>query len=184
KFVVTDSRELPKPESWKYATIPGFEILTNASDRATQRLMRDFGMFRQALSYVWPVPQRVAYTTSLIICGRGNKFEAFVPAAKVVPDAGFASLFLKQGNQAAIIIDLEATTLNVLNIDGADDAATGTDSGMISVEHDKQLYREYVRYLLSQSEPRFPAWLEEGLSQIIMKMQFDKRWIEFAKIED
>jgi hypothetical protein len=184
KFVVTDSRELPPPEAWKYATIPGFEILTNASDRATQRLLRDFGMFRQALTHVWPIPQRLSQSTALIICGRGNKFDAFVPAGKTVPDAGFASLFLKQGNRTAIVIDLQATTLNVLNVDGANDAATGTDSGLVSVEHDKQLYREYVRYLLSQNEPRFPAWLEEGLSQIIMKMQFDKRWIEFAKLED
>src|SRR5829696_8133379 len=78
KFIVTDSRELPQPESWRYATIPGFEVLTNASDRATQRLLRDFGMFRQALGHVWPVPQRVSQTTALIICGRGNKFDAFV----------------------------------------------------------------------------------------------------------
>jgi hypothetical protein len=184
KFVVTDSRELPQPEAWKYATIPGFEILTNASDRATQRLLRDFGMFRQALGHVWPIPQRLSQTTSLIICGKGNKFDAFIPAGKSVPDAAFASLFVKQGNQAAIIIDLEATTLNILNIDSSNDAATGTDSGIVSVEHDKQLYREYVRYLLSQNEPRLPAWLEEGLSQIIMKMQFDRKWIEFAKLED
>lgn len=184
KFVVTDSRELPPPETWRYATIPGFEILTNASDRATQRLLRDFGMFRQALGHVWPIPQRVSQSTALIICGRGNKFNGFIPAGRNVPDAGFASLFLKQGNRTAIVIDLAATTLNVLNVDGLNDAATGTDSGQISVEHDKQLYREYVRYLLSQNEPRFPAWLEEGLSQIIMKMQFDKRWIEFAKLED
>jgi hypothetical protein len=183
-FVVTDTRELPQPESWRYATIPGFEILTNASDRATQRLMRDFGMFRQALGHVWPIPQRLSQTTPLIICGRGGKFDAFIPAGKVVPDAAAASLFLKQGSKTAIIIDLEATTLNILNVDSANDAATGTDSGMISVEHDKQLYREYVRYLLSQSETRFPAWLEEGLSQIIMKMQFDRKWIEFAKLED
>jgi hypothetical protein len=184
KFVVTDSRELPPPESWRYATIPGFEILTNASDRATQRLLRDFGMFRQALGHVWPIPQRVSQSTALIICGRGNKFDGFIPVGRNVPDAGFASLFLKQGNRTAIVIDLAATTLNVLNVDGLNDAATGTDSGQISVEHDKQLYREYVRYLLSQNEPRFPAWLEEGLSQIIMKMQFDRRWIEFAKLED
>ena len=56
--------------------------------------------------------------------------------------------------------------------------------GLISVDHDKQLYREYVRYLLSRSEPRLPAWVEEGLSQIIMRMEFDKRWIVFAKLED
>jgi hypothetical protein len=184
KFVVTDSRELPQPESWRYATIPGFEILTNASDRATQRLLRDFGMFRQALGHVWPIPQRLSQTTSLIICGKGNKFDAFIPSGKVVPDAAFASLFLKQGSKTAIVIDLEATTLNILNVDNSADAATGTDSGIISVEHDKQLYREYVRYLLSQNEPRFPAWLEEGLSQIIMKMKFDRKWIEFAKLED
>jgi hypothetical protein len=184
KFVVTDSRELPQPESWRYATIPGFEILTNASDRATQRLLRDFGMFRQALGHVWPIPQRVSQTTSLIICGKGNKFDAFVPRGNVGPDLASASKFLKQGHRTAIVIDLEATTLNILNVDSSNDAATGTDSGVISVEHDKQLYREYVRYLLSQSEPRFAAWLEEGLCQIIMKMQFDRKWIEFAKLED
>ena len=195
KFVVTDSRELPPPESWRYATIEGFEVLTNASDKATQRLIRDFDMFRQALNYVWPVPNRVVQNTSLIICGRANKFDAFIPAKSTGVtftglNAGLesskASLFLRPpgSSHAAIIIDLQATTLNVLNIDGADDAATGTDSGTISVEHDKQLYREYVRYLMSQHEPRSPAWLEEGISQILMKMQFDRRWIEFAKLED
>jgi hypothetical protein len=184
KFVVTDSRELPPPEAWRYATIPGFEILSNASDKATQRLLRDFDMFRQALGHVWPQPNRLPHTTSLILCGKRNKFDAFIPAGRYVPDAGFASVFLKQGQQTAIVIDLQATTLNVLNVDGANDAATGTDSGMVQVDHDKQLYREYVRYLLSRSEPRLPAWLEEGLSQIIMRMEFDKRWIVFAKLED
>jgi hypothetical protein len=159
KFVVTDSRELPQPESWRYATIPGFEILTNASDRATQRLMRDFGMFRQALGHVWPIPQRLSQTTSLIICGKGNKFDSFIPAGKVV-DAAFASVS-QTGAKTAIVIDLEATTLNILNIDNTNDAATGTDSGMISVEHDKQLYREYVRYLPSQNDGA-SAWMEEG----------------------
>lgn len=182
KFIVTDSRELPPPESWRYATIPGFEILSNASEKGTQRLLRDFGMFRQALGHVWPVPQGNLHTTSLIICGRGGKFDKFIPAGKVTTETAFASLFLKKGPQTAIVIDLEATTLNVLNLEAGNDP--GTDSGTVSVEHDKQLYREYVRYLLSQNEPRLPAWLEEGLSQIIMKMQFDRRWIEFAKLED
>lgn len=185
KFVVTDNRELPPPESWRYAMIPGFEILTNASDKATQRLIRDFEIFQQALSYAWPVPNRISQTTSLIICGRGNKFDAFIPKGKVGPDVALASLFLKDGNKTAIVIDMASTTLNVLNVDDSSDAATGTDSGQISVEHDKQLYREYVRFLLSRSEPRMPAWLEEGLSQIIMRMKIhDWRAIDFATLED
>ncbi len=184
KFVVTDSRELPPPEAWRYATIPGFEILTNASDKATQRLVRDFEMFRQALGYVWPMQSQLTQNTSLILCGKGGKFDAFIPAGKTTIDSAKASLFMRKGQSAAIVIDLQATTLSVLNVDDSNDAATGTDSGLISVEHDKQLYREYVRYLMSQAQPRSPAWLEEGLSQIIMKMQFDKRYIEFAKLED
>ncbi|MBM3843886.1 MAG: hypothetical protein FJ397_11615, partial [Verrucomicrobia bacterium] len=183
RFVVTDNRELPPPEAWRHAAIPGFEILSNASDRATQRLLRDFAMFRQALGHVWPQPGRHPQTTSLILCAKRGKFQDFIPAGRYVPDAGFASVFLKQGAQTAIVIDLQATTLNVLNVDGLNDAATGTDSGMVSVDHDKQLYREYVRYLLSSSEPRLPAWVEEGLSQIIMRMEFDRRWISFAKLE-
>jgi hypothetical protein len=186
KFIVTDSRELPPPEKWRYATIPGFEILSNASDRATQRLLRDFSMFRQALGHVWPLSNRLQQPAMLIICGRGNKFDPFVPSAhrQVVPESGLASLLLKKGDRAAIVIDLQSTTLNVLNFEGFELPGSGTDSGLVSVEHDKQLYREYVRYLLSASEPRLPAWVEEGLSQIIMKMQFDRRWIQFAKLED
>ena len=181
KFIVTDSRELPPPESWRYATMPGFEILSNASVRGTQRLLRDFDMFRQALDLVWPMPQRISQPTALIICGKGAKFDKFIPTGKVSADTAFASLFLKKGTQAAIVIDLESTTLNVLDLGNAD---AGTDNSLVSVEHDKQLYREYVRYLLSNNEPRLPAWFEEGLSQIIMRMQFDKRYIEFAKLED
>src|ERR1044072_2785279 len=130
------------------------EILTNGSDKAMQRLMRDFDMFRQALGYVWPLPARQMQPTTLILCGKGAKFDAFVPAGKYRPDAGLASLFLKQKDRTAIVIDLQATTLNVLNIDGIDDAATGTDSGTISVEHDKQLYRKYIKSLMSHIEPR------------------------------
>lgn len=186
KFVVTDNRELPQPEQWKYATIPGFEILSNASDKPTQRMVKDFEEFRQALSYVWPVPQRLTQTTSLILSGRGNKFDAFKPKAGMTIDtSATASLFLRDGNRSAILIDMQATTLNILDIDGLDAATTGEDSSLISVEHDKQLYREYIRYLLSQNEPRLPAWFEEGLSQIIMRMQIhNRRLIEFAKLED
>jgi hypothetical protein len=181
KFVVTDNRELPPPESWRYGTMPGFEVLSNASVKGTQRLLRDFDMFRQALEIVWPVPRRLSQPTALIICGKGAKFDRFIPTARVSADTAFASLFLKKGTQTAIVIDLESTTLNVLDLGNTD---AGTDNSLVSVEHDKQLYREYVRYLLSGNEPRLPAWFEEGLSQIIMRMQFDRRYIEFARLED
>lgn len=184
KFVVTDTRELPPPEAWRYAEITGFEILSNASDKATRRLIKDFDQFKEALALVWPIPNRTGVPTSLILCGKGAKFDAFVPAGKSGPDRATASLFLKNREQTAIIIDLQSTTLNILATDTANDAATGTDSSLISVEHDKQLYREYVHFLLSRSEPRLPAWLEEGMAQIIMAMKVDPNHIVFGKLED
>jgi hypothetical protein len=183
KFEVTDSRVLPQPESWRYGEIQGFEILSNASDKATQRLIKDFNMFREALTAVWPIPNRAGVPTSLILCGQGNKFDAFKKK-----DGGSylvtASLFLKNKEQTAIIIDLQATTLNVLAVDTANDAATGTDSSLIEVDHVKALYREYVHFLLGRSEPRLPAWLEEGMAQIIMAMKVDPTSIVFGKLEE
>ena len=50
KFIVTDSQIFPPPEAWRYAKFPGFEVLTNASDRSTQRLVREFRLFQNAVS--------------------------------------------------------------------------------------------------------------------------------------
>jgi len=184
KFVVTDTRELPPPEAWRYAEIPGFEILTNASDKATRRLIKDFEQFKEALALVWPIPNKSRGPTALILCGRGGKFDGFVPAGKTGADRALASLFLKSREQTAIVIDLQSTTLSILATDTTNDAATGTDSNYLSVDHDKQLYREYVHFLLSQSEPRLPAWLEEGMAQIIMAMKVEPKYISFGKLED
>lgn len=183
KFVVTDSRELPPIESWRYAQIQGFEILSNASDKATQGLLNDFEKFKLALSIVLPVPNRNQVPVSLILCGRGGKFDAFVPAGKDRADAGRASLFLRSREQTAIVIDLEASILNVLSTE-TDDPAAGVDSSRVVVDHNKQLYREYVRYLLTSGEQRLPAWFEEGMAQIVMAMKSDRKTIIFGEVEN
>ena len=41
-FEVTDRRVLPPPESWRYASIPGFEVLSSVSARETTRFVKDF----------------------------------------------------------------------------------------------------------------------------------------------
>ncbi len=184
KLVVTDQRELPPPESWRYADIPGFEILTNASDRSTQQLLRDFGIFRQALDLILPIPTGASAPTKLILCDRGNKFEEFVPSDKSNRAASRASLFLTSREQSAIIIDLGTKTLSFTGADNTPDVKIATKAQKFVVDHDKQLYREYVHFLLSRSEVRRPAWLEEGVMQIIMAMKFDKTSITFGELED
>jgi methionine biosynthesis protein MetW len=89
--------------------------------------IKDFEQFKEALALVWPIPNRSGVPTSLILCGRGGKFDAFVPSGKTSADRALASLFLKNKEQTAIIIDLQSSTLNILATDTTNDAATGTD---------------------------------------------------------
>src|ERR1051326_5330442 len=129
KMVVTDSRELPKQELWHYATIPGFEILTNASDKETQRLIKDFQTFCFALDVVWPgLQQKAGLPVSLIICGKGGKFDSFVPGNKRGVDVAQVSLFLQDHENSAIILDFEAKTVNLASVAVAGAGGSTSDS--------------------------------------------------------
>ena len=53
-MVVADSVRLPKPESWRYGRMADFEVLSNAPDATSRRIVRDLLEFRQAAFVVWP----------------------------------------------------------------------------------------------------------------------------------
>ena len=196
-YTVTDQRELPPPEKWSYARIEGFEVLSNASERGTRRLLRDFQRYSQAIGLVWPGMQRpAAVPAMLIICGRGGKFDAFRPKGESAADRAMASLSLHDREQAAIVIDFETKVINLVTPEGtaALAAAPTTDAAGnaigsagdpgFEVDSYKQLYREYIRFLLARVEPRAPAWFEEGLSQIFMAMEVTNTSITVGKLED
>ncbi len=183
-YTVTDARDLPPPEAWRHTEIPGFEIISNASDRTTKGLLRDFDLFNQAVGIVWPaLIGRSPTPVTIILCGRGGKFGAFVPKnADAGPQQGMASLFLRNPERATIVVDLQTKELNLT---GLDIGLNGVENnGAIEVDSYKQLYREYVRSLLVLSTPRMAAWLEEGLTQLLMDMQVSPTLIEFGKLED
>ena len=145
--------------------------------------MRDFQQFNQAIGVVWPaLIGRSPTPTTLILCGRGGKFDAFVPTkADGGPQVGLASLFLRNAERSTIIVDLQTRELGLAGLE----AAGGVENnGFIEVDSYKQLYREYVHSLLSRNTPRMAAWLEEGLAQLLMSMKFSPTMIEFAKLED
>lgn len=178
-MTVTGERMLPPPESWLYTTLEdGTEVLSNASEGATKRLLRDFEMFQQALEVVWPLPRTNGPARTLILCGRRDKFDDFTGPGQNAGDIGSTSLFLRNREQAAIIVDLQATSINLSGL--FDD--TGAVTSNFEVDPYRQLYREYVRYQLSQAG-RPPAWLQEGIAQIVMAMEFTPTWIKFGEID-
>ena len=201
KITVTDHRPLPPPESWRYAKIPGIEILSGASDRETQKLLRDFQLFNAAIGVVWPaLKTHRPLPMSLILCGPG-KFDAFKQTDDRKVDAGEASVLLRSPEQAAIVLNFAAKVIDLVPSESdavetapsgsvtTDDPSATTDNpsatrATMEMDYYRQLYHEYVRYLLSFNQPRLPAWLEEGLAQLLMGMRVEPKFIEFAKLED
>jgi len=189
KITVTDQRPLPPPESWRYARIPGVEILSAATDRGTQKLLRDFQLFKDAIGVVWPaLKAHRPVPMTLILCGDGRQFGAFVPTAD--GDGPRASLLLQNPEQAVIVLNYGVKVIELAPSDaevpapGDTVAAPDTLNANLQVDYYRQLSQAYVRYLLSFSRPRLPAWLEVGLAQLLMGMKVEPKFIEFAKLED
>lgn len=198
EFVVEAERDLPPPEVWRYAKISGFEILANSTDRETKTLVRDFQIFQRALSVVWPDAQQdTGATVSLILCGSKDRFKDFRPAGKAGEtraDAALASLFFKKQEQGAIVLDLQSSSAAIVSheslamladVELEDDARRGANSASdFRIDHQKQLQREYIRYLVSNGPTRAPAWFEEGLAQIFMRMRIGKKEIAIGELSD
>ncbi|AOS45624.1 hypothetical protein Verru16b_02708 [Lacunisphaera limnophila] len=180
-LTVTEQQDLPPVESWQHTRIADFEVLTNASERETRRLLADFHKFRQAVRLVWPVSAQRVVSASLILCGGKNSFDPFLPAGPARGDQLVPSLLLRNREQIAIVVDLQ-TQLVAIN-DPAALLATGGAAAEYQVDHYRQLYREYVHFLLSQSEVRPPAWMEEGLAQTIMDIELTRKTLIFGKID-
>jgi hypothetical protein len=181
-FTVSGKQELPPPESWQYSRLEdGTEVLSNAPERASQRMLRDFQMFQQALGVAWPAlsHHNLPVARMLILCGRRDKFDDFTINRSDRTDVASTSMFVRNREQTAIVLDLQVTSLNLTDLN--DD----TTSNITSFEVDpyKQLYREYVRYLLSQGANRPPPWLQEGIAQIVMAMEFTPDWVKLGELK-
>ena len=210
--VVSDSMRLPEPEAWRYGRIADFEILSDAADATTHRIMRDLLEFRQAVSVAWPAIQPRADAAPpiyLILCGRKDMFLQFVADNVGNAYSGTVSLSLRDAEQAALVLDLET---KVLDIDGngsgsGDQASTtgvtlarggsggtgfsaNTNEGSpdtlpssgVEVDQEQQLHREYVHFLLSRLNPRPAPWIEEGLAQLLATMTYTRTSIQFAQL--
>lgn len=179
EFTVTDSRILPEPERWFYARAGGFEVLSEGSRRTTESLLRDFQLFTAATRLVWSAPPRPLAAKYLILCQRPGRFAQFRSADGPEQGQIEASQLMRNREQAVIVVDLDADRIT-LDASAASTEAAGVE---YQVDHYRQLYREYARFMISQSASKVPVWLEEGLAQIVMDVQLGSRTLVLGKIE-
>lgn len=175
KFEVTDTRLLPLPERWHYAEIPGFEILSSISERETKRFVRDFLVLQEAMNVIMPGLRAspVSVPTSLILTGRGDAFDKFMPRDRGDDRYSTNSLFFHETERGVIVVDFELPELRL------------EDNTSIESDPYRGFYREYFRFIIRRNVgQKPPAWFEEGLVQIFAAIDFTKKWINFGMIGD
>ena len=174
KFEVSDSRVLPQPEKWRYAEIPGFEILSSLSASATKRFVNDFLLLQEVMGVIMPgLRTGSAVPTSLILTGRGDAFDQFMPLDRGEDRFRTNSLFFQDAERGAIVVDFQLPELML------------EDNTSIESDPYRSFYKEYFRYVVRRNlGQRAPAWFEEGLVQLFASIDFNKKWISFGMIGD
>lgn len=181
EFRVTESRALPDPEPWSYTRLGRFEVLSSASEGRTRRLLAEFQRFQQALNLLWPTQTKPLASSALVLCGRDAQFEPFRRADSPGNPGAIPSRFLQNRESMAIVVNLAAE--RTLVSDSATSAATEAASVELEFDHATLLYREYLFFLLNQFETKAPAWMAEGLAQIVMDAEVTDGWLIYGKID-
>ncbi|MDP2138911.1 MAG: hypothetical protein Q8J74_13755 [Candidatus Didemnitutus sp.] len=185
EFAVFADRALPPPERWFYSRIEGFEVLSNASERSTLRLLTEFQRFSHALSLVWPGMQADnTVPAALIVCGSERKFEEFLPDDLRPAERATTSLTFRKGEQGAIVLDHQTKILSLISAEGVAAASAAADPAGFEVDSTQQLYRAYISFLLAGREVAPPPWFAEGLSQLFTNLRITETEISVGRIEN
>jgi len=162
-YTLTDSRLLPRPEAWRYGAAPGFEFLSQLSDRTTARLAGDFLRLHRAVDAVWPLAREAAAAPAvLIFCEDQRRFARFAPPDAPRDLSGTVSLSYQNHEQAVLILNQAAAEASA--------APAEPDLGAFNAE---LLRVEYRHFLFSRIAPPPPAWLAAGLGRLFQNLDTD-----------
>lgn len=187
-FVVTEMRELPPPESWRYVEVPGYEIISSLSARETRRFVRDFQLLQQAIGVVWPALAQVrqGQPAMIILCNRDDEFDRFVPEDRRDPVDIPTSVFVNDDERSGIVVDFIRRPPPFEDVGGSaedsEDTAIAEAEFMSETDPYREFYLQYFRAMIRRGMSQPPRWLEEGLVQLLASMNFSERSVEVGRI--
>jgi len=158
QYTVTDTPILPDRETWRYLSIPGYEIIAQTSDTATALLAKDILEFGEIIQKVCPATVNTRLEPSrLILCTQRATFESFIPSSvrAELPLEQVTRLFLGDDTHPVIVLYF--------------DAKTGGDG------YDVELARAYVANRLHTQFPPLPGWYIEGISRLYAAAEITPR---------
>lgn len=201
-FNVYGERALPPPESWLYARIDGFEVLSNASASRTRDMVTELQRYSHALNLVWAgVRPPLEAPAALIICGTGRTFEDFLPDELRSGERAFTTFSRRSREFSALVVDEQTRSLSLAMTDvaattaapaastspGSDTPADATEALVdpgFQVDPQQQLLRQYVHYLLAGLQPKPAPWLAEGLAQLCGNLRITETEISLGRVEN
>ncbi|MDR2676173.1 MAG: hypothetical protein LBC18_15250 [Opitutaceae bacterium] len=168
-LTVTAERELPEPEKWHYAAMPGLEVLSKSRGSEARRLSLNFAKFHAALGAVWPEIVRNTPPVVLILGDyKNNILEPFAPEDGNWKELPKTAMF-QYGDGRLSFGNHEQLFLIVLDAceEGADEA----------------LFRQYLHILSKYNAVQRPPWFMEGYIQNMMKMRKDGMSIVIGQLD-
>ncbi len=172
-FVVEEKFLAEPREYWRYAAVPGFEILASTSDRNTRHFLREFLKYRVVLGAIFPEVSQIQdeAPTTLILCGRGRAFGRFLRKNSNGHGDFTRSIYGADRERTVIVLDMIAGEIT-----------SNEDMRLVDDPYDA-INREYFRFILRKLlGPAVQPWLEAGLVRLVGATEFTDRVITFGRL--
>ncbi|MFT3869798.1 MAG: hypothetical protein QM715_15215 [Nibricoccus sp.] len=190
ELAVSETLKLRPEEKWLTGQILNFEIFSNASERETKDFAAKLYKFHQAFVQLFPQVTSISRDKiTLVLCGSRDKYLALAPE-----EAG--RIDMRRGNLVYSTLQDHYGTTFLINLDVqsffGDGVSVGSDgegntftqgTGSEFIDGETLVRQQYVRLLLSRTQPRPPAWLEEGVARYFDSLQVKKDKITFAQLD-
>jgi hypothetical protein len=173
-------------EGWQYSKVAGWDVFSQVSDTRASSLLTSLRKFDFALRIIQP--RMVAgpasdLTVVLVDEARYRRFLGLLTGSEVTE---FSTL-VRRGGRSAIVVNTSAqfevsdsaATVNT----GDDFAADSIASNSSTVDAYRQLDRQYVRHVLTAQSARLPAWLEEGLAQALIDLEYSGDSVAYGRVD-
>ena len=195
---------LPKEAwDWRYGRMGDWEFLSSASDAKTEKMLRDFAEFTSLVHWMipqWKIP--AGGRLRLIICGPRHTFEELRPVASEGSRRDAVTAYYAGAAEACIAVNAGVISLQIEETHGLSraggfstlnqDYGTDSEADITATEYETDdlpvltldfLKRDYVRHLLNSQGWTCPAWLTEGLVQLVATAKIEDGRARIGKLD-
>jgi hypothetical protein len=173
---------LPKAERWWYATFDGFELISNEDRRETEQFIQRFRLYREALEFVGPSRASPAVRRAIVLCGNRKDFLQ-ITNRKDVGSLLETCVMHRNHEGCYFVIDNDTRYIRLHGL--ATQLEDRTWVKEMEVDSLRGLLRQY--FLSTQSVDAIaagPAWLIEGLSQLVMDLEVKPDEIRYGRVDN